>query len=194
MSDEDGAISGVLGGSPAALFENLDEAERDFEASNPFPDVVRRGGSRKGRPNRRNEDVRRYFAGCGFRDPLLFLGHLYSIDTDELARHLGCERADALDIQRKAAVDVLPYMHSRQPTAVTVSAEAGTPMLVVGAADQQLVADQVAAGAMSIDGPLRRVENQGVAASGDAGSHGEGSHGAAKGAAEQGDSAIQAAD
>lgn len=177
--------SGVSAGPQAALFENLDVDERAFEDSNPFPAVVRRGGSRKGVPNRRTEDFKKFYAASGFRDPLMFLGHVISIDTDELAKHLACKRVQALDVQRKAAENLAPYLHSKQPTQVAVDAGDATPMLVIGG-DVAIVQRQVAAGAMSIDGDLPFVENQRVSEGAGEWSHGAGSHEGEKAHANQG--------
>lgn len=174
MGDEQKAsVSVVLGDTQAALFENLGEDERDFEDSNPFPRAVRRsGGSRKGVPNRRTEDFKRYYAASGFRDPLLFLGHMISIDTDDLAKHLACKPAAAMELQRKAAADLAPYLHSKQPARLELGDGEGLPMIVIGQAERAMVADQVASGALSIDG-------EGFQALSDpapAPSHGEQSH------------------
>jgi hypothetical protein len=175
--DENDGKSGVLGDAQAPLFENADEDERAFEESNPFPDVVRRGGSRRGVPNRRTEDTKRYYQALGFRDPLAFLGHLITINTDELARSLGCKKAAALDVQRKAATDLMPYLHSKQPVKLDIGDGDGLPMLVIGTVEKQAVRDQVAAGAMSIDGEISGEENQQVTIEPAKKSHDGGSHG-----------------
>ncbi|MGJ0393025.1 MAG: hypothetical protein ACR650_09745 [Methylocystis sp.] len=177
--------SGVLGGSPAGLFENLGEDERACEDSNPFRMPQRRGGSRKGSPNRRTEDFRRYYASLGLADPLLFLGHLISAKTADVARELGCKPVQALEVQRKAAEGLAPYLHSKQPTKVDVEGAEGLPVLVVqqfeGGAQQLAEARQ--AGAMTIDGDLvealseneekQRLKAEAARQSHDAQSHGE---------------------
>ncbi|MDP3554839.1 hypothetical protein [Methylocystis sp.] len=176
--DEDEGKSGVSGGSPSTLFEMSDEDERAFEDSNPFPEIVRRGGSRRGVPNRRTDDVKRYYQALGFRDPLAFLGHLITIDTAALASALSCKKAVAVDVQRKAATDLMPYLYSKQPAKLDLGDGEALPMLVIGRAERQAVRKAVAAGSMSIDGDFDDgEENQPVADGDAAGSHGDGSHG-----------------
>jgi hypothetical protein len=178
--DEDEGKSGVSGGSPATLFEVADEDERAFEESNPFR--LRRGGSRKGVPNRRTEDFKRYYASLGLADPLLVLGHIVTAKVDDIARELGCKPLAALDIKRRAAADLAPYLHSKQPAKLDLGEGEALPMLVIGKAERAEVRKAVQAGAMSIDGELDDgEENQAVAAGEAQGSHGGGSHGAGEG-------------
>jgi hypothetical protein len=175
--DEDEGKSGVSGGPPSTLFEMSDDDERAFEDSNPFR--LTRGGSRKGVPNRRTEDFKRYYASLGLADPLLVLGHIVSAKVDDIARELGCKPLAALDIKRRAAADLAPYLHSKQPAKLDLGEGEALPMLVIGRAERQAVRKAVAAGAMSIDGDFDDgEENQAVADGDAAGSHGDGSHGA----------------
>jgi hypothetical protein len=179
--------SGVLGGSPAALFENLDDDERTLEDNNPFKLARRRGGgSRRGVPNKRTEDFRRYYASLGLRDPLLFLGHCISIDTADLARELGCKAAAALDVQRKAAADLAPYLHSKQPARLDVGDGEGLPVLVVREIDSpKAIREARATGALAIDDDLAETlsqdeQKQAVKSDDAQGSHSDGSHGQEK--------------
>lgn len=189
MSDDENDVkSGVAVGSPAPLFENLDEEERAVEDSNPFK-APRRigGGSRKGVPNRRTEDFRRYYASLGFTDPLLFLGHVISLKTGDLARELQCKAGEALEVQRKAASDLAPYLHSKQPAKLDVGGGEALPVLVVRELDSAAsIRAGRAAGSLAIDDDLaerlgRDEQYQGLAAGEARGSHGQGSHEAAKG-------------
>lgn len=181
MSDDENDVkSGAVAGSPAPLFENLAEDERAFEDTNPFKAPRRVGGSRKGIPNRRTEDSKRYYSALGFRDPLAFLGHLITIQPDELAREMRMTLADALDMQRKAAVDLMPYLHSKQPARVELGEGEAIPMLVIGRAERQAAQAQVAAGAISIDGDWPDEENQGFSEAAPSPSHEQPSHEQAK--------------
>lgn len=174
--DEKTGEIGVLGDPQAPLFENLADDAAEFEESSPFVRVARRGGgSRKGVPNRRTEDFKKYYQSLGFRDPLLFLGHVVSQQTVELARELQCKPAAALEIQRKAADGLAPYLHSKQPVRVEVPDD-GRALLVIGEVETRALHDQVAAGAISIDGELPPVVNQPLSAPDAPASHERASH------------------
>lgn len=87
--------------------------------------IPNRGGRPKGSKNRRTEDVARYILS-NYRDPLTALAQIVSTPIHDLAKLTGMKPVDALDFWRRCAVDLLPYLHKRQPVAIeTTGASAG---------------------------------------------------------------------
>jgi hypothetical protein len=79
----------------------------------------------RGRPpgalNRRNVKFReQLLAISGGMHPGLVLARAYSMPVEQLAAVLDCPKAEAFGFQLKAAVELLPYMESKQPTAVAI--------------------------------------------------------------------------
>ena len=60
-----------------------------------------------------------------YRSPLVVLAETYSRPLQDLAEELGCTRLEAFELQRKSAVDLAPYLHSKMPIAVQHD---GTPV------------------------------------------------------------------
>lgn len=143
------AQSGVGTLAPTLPFENFETAEDAGQL--PFGKVTARGRPLNS-PNKRTLAMREYFL-ARYTHPLQFLGEIYSRPTKDLAQILGCELVEALDIQRKAATDALPYLESKMPTQLKLPDDDGVPMLVVGsiAAEAKAIHAGRAAGTMSID-------------------------------------------
>ena len=89
-------------------------------------------GRPKGALNRRTLEFRERYEAEGYRDPLMFLGKVVSMDTADLARNFKCKRRDVLPLQIKAAVALAPYLHSQMPRRLKVDAEERRTLLVVG--------------------------------------------------------------
>lgn len=68
--------------------------------------------------NRRTALLGEALRARGYQDPLVVLAEIYSRKTEGLAKELGCTRLEALDLQRKCALDSLPYWHQKRPLAV----------------------------------------------------------------------------
>lgn len=84
----------------------------------------RRGRGRpKGSPNRRNADVFAYLEQLGHRNPAVTLSLIQSMEPDDLARALVCERLDAARLIVQAANALMPYGFAKKPTAVEVRAQ-----------------------------------------------------------------------
>lgn len=142
------ALTGAGAGNPAAagdgegdgdLFGELDLEVAAFDRSTVAP--PRRAGRPKGSPNRSTLQLQRYLMSRGYRDPAEFLAATMSMDVRQLAARLaGHEDAsrvsfdqalDVLDLQRRAAGELLPYFHKRLPQAVEVTGEGARPLIMI---------------------------------------------------------------
>lgn len=96
---------------PAAPGETLAE---------PVASGERRIGRPPGARNRRTSEMLAYLYGArGYKTPLEWLTELYSKPTAEVVRAYGLDNmADALKLQRDAAIACLPYGNQKQPMAV----------------------------------------------------------------------------
>jgi len=131
----------------------------------------RRGGGRpKGARNQSTEAWRTFFLSQ-HRSPLLVLADVYSMPVEELAMRLGCDRADALKLQMRAAEIVAPYIHAKQPLAIKADGlnlptlhlhmPVGMAAPTAGAADAGEVVDLFASEIQQIQG-LTALSAQGV--------------------------------
>lgn len=125
---------------------------------------LRRGPGRPpGALNRKTQDwaqliVRKY------RSPLIFLAEVYSRRVGDLAAELGCKPIEALEIQRRAASELAPYLHGKMP--VQVEVKGNLPLLVLGDPAQILegVAAELGGDALPSLAQLQPVENQALSA------------------------------
>lgn len=85
--------------------------------------VERRRGRPKGAQNKSTKEWVEYFLSQVKESPLLFLGKLYAMPTELLARKIISKREDALKMQIAAANAVLPYVHQKQPVALEIASE-----------------------------------------------------------------------
>ena len=112
----------------AALFGQADD---EFAAQ--FPKVAKRRGP--GRPkDARNWTTRKTLellaAHPHYRDPLLVLASIASMSPADLKSTYGLKGAEALNAQIRAASDLAPYVHSKQPQGVKLEGSAGAPVLI----------------------------------------------------------------
>jgi hypothetical protein len=110
-----------------------------FEAHAVKP--PKRGPGRpSGSLNRTTLQMQRLLLARGYRDPAEFLAALVTMDTKALAAAIGGEDVErVLDVQRKAAADLMPYFHQRQPNAPAERQEEHRTMIVMGDLVQQKV-------------------------------------------------------
>jgi hypothetical protein len=187
-------------GSPAPLFEKLDDDDQLLADCAPFSRVMPRGGSRKGRPNKRTEAMRDLYLRLGLPHPMLKMGQALAMPVEELAKALSCEKLDAFEIQRKIAADLMPYLESKMPTQVVGEAGEALPVLVIREIEAARgPASGAAPGAMAIDDDLAAAlddneEKQRLIAAARDGSHGAESHGEANSQQDQAPSERGAAD
>lgn len=157
MAGEAAAISGAL-------------AARDDEAANgallPLRDaeqleLLRDGRGRldgiaakaaprgRGRPpgakNKKTEAIGRYITEQ-FGDPLVALASIYARATDTIVAELGCKPIEALAIQAKAAAEVAPYVHGKQPVAIDMTLKADMVLAIAGLTDTQEAVEELQAG------------------------------------------------
>lgn len=132
-----------------------------------FFDAVAAAGERKGlgRPrgarNKKTEAFEKWFYAKGYRDPAQVLAEIMTMDPRALqqialddakargeTRQLGTKEnpievvsvpgiLDIIEIQRKAAGDLMPYLHGKKPTEVVITDER-LPILVVASGTNQM--------------------------------------------------------
>lgn len=79
-----------------------------------------KGGRKKGAKNRRSADFSRYLMQFG-PHPGVTLMRTTARDVGTLAAELGCSRREAMQLQIRAASELLPYMESKKPVDVNVN-------------------------------------------------------------------------
>ena len=128
-------------------------------------------GRPRGAANKVTSRLKDYATALGYRDPALTLAALQSEDVHVLAAKLQCKPVEAAELIRKAAVDLMPYYHRKQPVAVELP-EGTRPIFAI---EGELVGAVGGAGeAMSLDDDGGE-ENQGVTPADPAGSDAGGS-------------------
>lgn len=119
------ALSTALAPSQPELFENFDGPEGAALPAGSRP----RPGRPRGAINKRHEQLRAWWL-ARFPHPLEALGAMVSMKAVDLAKELDCKPIDALDLQRKALADVLPYVESKQPVELDAGEGAVIPVIV----------------------------------------------------------------
>ena len=98
------------------------------------------GGRARGRPpgarNPKSVDFEKWYYAAGFKDPAHFLAEIVSADPMVLARVAAIGTAEALEMQRRAAGDLMPYLHGKKPTEVVVTDERLPTLIVVTNSNQ----------------------------------------------------------
>lgn len=89
-------------------------------------------GSQGGRPAGPGKDTKAWVNHflARYRSPLIGLAELYSRPVAELATLLSCTRLEAMQLQRQAMTDVLPYVHQKLPAAVQIEGAATQPVMI----------------------------------------------------------------
>lgn len=150
-------------------------------------------GRGPGRPpgsrNRSTEEWRTYIL-ARYRSPLVALAETYSRPVQVLAAELGCSVAAAFQIQQRAAVEALPYLHQKQPTAIEAVGDDHLPFLLLVSPGQAAQAKETG----FIDLTAEIVEDQGVSEADEAKSDGPQSDGPPQPVDPQGESDDEAAD
>lgn len=146
-------------GALGDLFGALDADVAAYDGATIAPPQRGRGRP-PGSVNRSTREMKRWLEQRGYRDPLEFLASIYSMDTRmlaaKLAGHGDVKRVTtdhafaALDQQRKAAAEAIPYLHQRTPMQVEHSGEAGArPLIMIVEGGSTVRAGTADDGAMS---------------------------------------------
>ena len=89
-------------------------------------------GVRSGVVDRTTLQLSRFLRARGYRDPAEFLASIVSADTRELAQALGEEGlGGVVELQIKAAKELMPYFHQKMPLAVEHKGTAARPLFVI---------------------------------------------------------------
>ncbi len=77
-------------------------------------------GRPPGAPNRRTVEMAQFLLKR-YASPLEVLAQIATARVDELSQSLGCDKLEALQEKRLAAIALLPYVHQKQPVALDVT-------------------------------------------------------------------------
>ena len=128
-------------------------------------DQARRGPGRpRGAMNKRTAKVRDYLLSR-YVHPAEALAQAYSRPVDVLAVELGCSKLEAFQAQMRAAAELLPYIESKMPVAVSGDIRGQVVMTIGGltGAEGAHVIDAEAGITGLLAMALTDEENQGVA-------------------------------
>lgn len=122
-------------GIAAAVAEAVDRDEAADEAPEQLallplaPAPTRQGGRPPGVKNRRTAEFADYVLSR-YRSPIVALAETYSRPVADLAKELGCTRAEAFELQLRAAKEVAPYLHAKQPLGIEAGG-GGVPVVIM---------------------------------------------------------------
>lgn len=170
--------NGVSGLAPARQGEMFGPGEENAAA--PFARLALRSTGRpKGASNKRTLAMRDLYLRLGYTHPMLFMGEVLSRPVAQLAQELDCKLAEALEIQRKVAADLAPYLESKMPTQVKAPDGEGLPVLIMGEMRVSRRSENRDDGSMAIDDDMADAiqENQRLSARPAQSSDGEASDG-----------------
>lgn len=125
--------SGDVEGTPSGFFELVEAAELEARGG--------RIGRPKGARNRKSVDFEKWFHAAGFKDPAVLLAEIISADALALGRAASIKVAEALELQRKCATDLMPYLHGKKPIEIDLVDER-LPSLFIISGDNQLAQAQ----------------------------------------------------
>lgn len=119
-------------------------------------------GRPAGVPNRRTSRIAEYIQALGYRHPALILADLANIDPARL-KEFGLKPAEALQLKRQSAADLMPYFESKMPVAVQATDGEGLPLFVIGDMGAGATIEGVMGMADPVPEPAAEAEqNQGV--------------------------------
>ena len=125
---------------------------------------VKRAGRPPGARNRRTQEWTEYLLSR-YRSPLEVLAETYSTPTPILARRLRASFKEAFALQLQAARELAPYLHQKQPVAVTVDGKGMLQLMICATPEMAALVNQRTddyAGAMVLE-VMPNAENNGEA-------------------------------
>lgn len=151
LAAADQAQPDLLDGSP-----DLDDTDLLSMAARTANEGRRVRGRPLGSQNKRNADVFDYLASLGHRDPAVTLSLIQSADIAVLARELWCTRAEAVQLQLRAAAELMPFKYAKRPQAIEVT-KRELHLFVAGDYNTALPVDQ--GGAIDITNGAHVIDN-----------------------------------
>lgn len=88
-----------------------------------------RGGRPAGSVARKTAEWAAYMLSR-YRSPLVVMAETFSRPTRDLAEELHCTPLEAFELQMKAAAELAPYVHSKQPTGLQLDGAPDAPVLL----------------------------------------------------------------
>jgi hypothetical protein len=167
------------------------EAELSLFEGDTIRPPKRGPGRPPGSVSRTTLQLQRLLMAKGYRDPAEFLAAIVSMDARDLARELSepmkvgdvtvlaTSLGAAVELQVKAAKELMPYFHQKMPIAVEHTGDGARPLIIIRDGETVRIQQTVDGRAMSIHDVEEVQQDQALSASGPAGSHGSRSHGGA---------------
>lgn len=120
----------------------------DMRAGDELPDgeggdqvpAQRSPGRPKGARNKRTTEMLDYIGGQ-YGLPAVRLAQLYSADPQVLASRYSLKLKEALELQKSAAIALLPYMHQKQPLAIDLEKKSTVTLVFNDAPDPDQIND-----------------------------------------------------
>jgi hypothetical protein len=165
MGEGDGAV-GLLPLLDAEddASEGFGDAPRAFPAPDaPAPGAIARGPGRPaGAANRKTLQLQRLYAARGFKDPIAWMGELVTKPPLELLAWVKSQPGagavtlmEVIDLQRKVATDLAPYLHGKMPIRIDHGDERLPVLIIRGDVDQVTIRrEREGRDAMSVGGPV----------------------------------------
>lgn len=157
LFDGDDADDGDQNSAPSAFFDAVAAAgERKGVMGRPV-----------GARNKKSVDFERWFYARGYRDPAQVLAEIMTMDPRALqqialddmkargeTKAVGTKEMpvevvsvpsilDIVDLQRKAAVDLMPYLHGKKPNEIIVQDERLPTLIIVSDSNQLAEAQRI---------------------------------------------------
>lgn len=114
-------------------------------------------GRRPGSRNKATREVRSYLLSQ-YAHPLEVLAQIYSRPVDMLAAELGCTKAEAMQMQIRAAAEVGPYVEGKMPHQVQLDVNGDFNLLIPGVNIAPEDARQMADGTFVLSGDDEIIE------------------------------------
>ena len=92
---------------------------------------ARKVGRPKGAIGKGRADFRRYFLSK-YAHPADALGQTITRPVDVLAAELGCTKLEAMQLQQRAAAELLPYLEGKMPVTIDMTARSDVHLVVPG--------------------------------------------------------------